>query len=107
MKFSTTQTAKTEIEIPVPSFYKDKGLHESLIDLIGILDEKTIVKVFESDRRTMVSNWDISLDNGDVVLAHLNWHPITEEEFMYHYNRALHSLSLTPELIVENQNPVL
>jgi len=106
MKFTTTQTAKTEIEIPVPSFYKDHKCSESITDLIGILDEKTIVHIFETEKRTMVSNFDVSLDNGDIVNAFHNWKPITEEEFMYHYNRAVHSLSLTPELIVNN-NPVL
>jgi hypothetical protein len=98
MKIETTKTEKQIIEIPVPSFYKDADCSETISDLMGILDEKTIVKVYESQRRTCVQNFDTSLDSNDIAQAYLNWKPITEDEFFIAYNRALHSLSLTPEL---------
>ena len=98
MKIETTKTEKQIIEIPVPSFYKDGNCSETISDLLGVLDEKTIVRVFESQRRTSVTNFDTSLDTGDIVDAYLKWTPITEDQFFTAYNRALHSLSLTPEL---------
>ena len=106
MKFTTTQTAKTEIEIPVPSYYRDNLCSESTTDLIGILDEKTIIKVYESARRTCVQNMDIYLGESDIVYSSIHWQPITEELFLYHHSRALHSMSLTPTLttITDNKN---
>ena len=104
MKFTTTQTAKTEIEIPIPSFYRDTLCSESITDLIGILDENTIIKVFESTRRTCVQNMDIYLGESDIVSAHIHWQPITEDVFLYHHSRALHSMSLTPELTTVTNN---
>jgi len=106
MKFRTTQTKETEIEIPIPSFWKDANCHESIRDYRAILDEKTYCHVWESERRTMIENSDIDLMDSNIIEAHLKWQPVPEDEFMYHYNRALHSLSLNPELITNN-NPVL
>ena len=101
MKIETTQTTKQVIDIPVPSFYRDKNCHDSITDLIGILDENTVVKVWESDKRTALINGDLDSLESDIVRAFLNWEPITEEKFFYHHNRALHSLSLTPELSIK------
>lgn len=101
MKFETTTTEKREIEIPVPSFYKDSQCSESINDMIGIIDESTIVRVWESEKRTAVENYDVNLNSNEIVRAFHNYKPITEEQFLTAYNRALNSMSLTPELAKE------
>jgi hypothetical protein len=98
MKIETTQTNKQEIEIPVPSFYKDAGCSETINHMRGIIDNKTVADVWESPQRTNVSNGDTNLYSSEIVEAFLKWKPVTELEFMTAYNRALHSMSLTPEL---------
>lgn len=106
MKFTTTQTAKTEIEIPVPSFYKDGNCSESITDLIGILDENTIIKVYESTRRTCVQNMDLYLGESDIVYAHIHWTPIAKDVFLYHHSRALHSMLLMQELMTKDSSVI-
>ena len=106
MKIRTKQTRETDVEIPVPSFYKDGKCSESISDIIAILDQNTIIKVYESERRTCVQNMDLYLGESDIVYASLNWTPITEADFMLAHNSALHSMSLTPELttVTNNEN---
>lgn len=96
MKLTTTQTTKTDIEIPVPCFYRDDKT--SLIDIMGILDEKTFVRVWKSERRWSLTNSEVEMWQNELVNAHLNWQPITEEEFMTHYQDVYQKLSLTPKL---------
>jgi hypothetical protein len=102
IKVETTQSQKQTIEIPVPSFYKDMGCHQTINDMIGIIDKHTVVKVWESERRTAVENSDIEIKDSDLVIAFNSWKPITEEEFLTAYDRALKSMSLTPELSRRN-----
>jgi len=98
MKIKTKQTSETIIELVIPAFYKDVQCSESINNMRAILDEKTAVDVWESEGRTCVSNGDVGLYSNNIVDAQLSWKPITEDEFMTAYNRALHSMSLTPEL---------
>lgn len=98
MKFETTQTEKKVIEIPVPSFFRDTICSDKITDMIGLIDSDTVVRVFESERRTSVQNYDSTISGDDLVHAFQKWQPVTEDEFLAVYNRALHSMSLTPEL---------
>jgi hypothetical protein len=102
IKVETTQSQKQTIEIPVPSFYKDTSCTESINDMLGLIDKDTFVRVWESQRRTFVENSDIALSESNLVTAFNSWTPITEEEFLTAYDRALKSMSLTPELSMKN-----
>lgn len=103
MKLETTVTEKYEIEIPTPSFYKDNSCSKSINDMRGILDEKTYCQIWESEARTCVVNADVSMMKSEIVEAFKKWQPISEEEFIAAYDRALHFLSLTPELSKESK----
>lgn len=102
MKIETTTTVKHEVELNVPSFWRDeKYLKYGINDVIGLLDEKTVCRVYESQLSIRVSNQDAKDCHSEIVKAFHEWQPITEEEFLQAYNRALHSMSLTPELSKE------
>ena len=102
MKFETTEQVKKTIEVTVPSFYKTNK-HSIWNEYLGILNERTICTVYESERRTAVANYDSDLITNEVTNACQNWDKITELEFINAYQRALRSMSLTPELSKETE----
>jgi len=100
MKITTSLTQTREIEVPVPSFYKEPSSYEgsSIINVVGILDENTVVNVWHlPNKRISVEN-SIPESVSHVIAKAIHWDKITEEEFFTHYNNAMESLSLTPKL---------
>lgn len=107
MKFKTTQQKETELDIPIPSFYKEPDPHNlRIVQICALLDKFTFCSVWESDKRTCVENRIPDINNIELTNAFLNWERITEEEFLTIYDRAITSMSLTPQLIKENKQPV-
>jgi len=97
MKITTSLTQTREIEIPVPSFYKDTST--SILDVVGILDEKTVVRVWDNkSERIFIENGIPERMSNEISKAFNLWQMIPEEEFFTHYNNAMESLSLTPKL---------
>lgn len=102
MKIETTTTVKAEIELPIPSFWKDTYASATISDIVGFLDEKTVCRVWESERRTSVENSNLEDFTYPKISEIMEkWQSVSEEEFLQAYNRALHSMSLTPELSKE------
>ncbi len=100
MKLKTTVQKENEVDIKVPSFWKEPNPHGlSMNAMIAILNEKTICKISESEDLTQVANMELWLAKNDIINASLNWEEITEQEFLAMYERALTSMSLTPQLV--------
>lgn len=100
MKLQTTKTENVELEVKVPSFYK---LDSPNVSFLAIISERDVLEVFESDGLLFVTNKDAK---SDTTSKQIKWaietgEEVPEEEFFNHYNRVLHSLSLTPELITK------
>lgn len=97
MKLKTTISEEREIDIELPFFRKDPTL-SSILKLFAVLDEKTVVTVFNGCGRTAVTVDDTSGSNRDLLEAYQTWLPISEDEFLTLHKSALKSLSLTPVL---------
>lgn len=97
MKLKTTISEEREIDIELPFFRKDPTL-SSILKLFAVLDEKTVVTVFNGCGRTAVTVDDTSGSNRDLLEAYQTWLPISEDEFLTIHKTALKSLSLTPIL---------
>jgi len=100
MKITTSLTQTREIEVPVPSFYKEIIEGSSILNVLGILDEKTVVSVWVyPNNRTAIENSVPDIVSHVISRAITGgWEKITEEEFFTQYNNAMESLSLTPKL---------
>lgn len=98
INLEATQVINRNFQIEIPSYYKNAC--SSWTDYRAILDEKTYCEVSEGDWRTYVQNCDLMQNNkSQLSEAASSWERITEQEFLTAYNRALHSMSLTPELV--------
>jgi hypothetical protein len=104
MKIRTTEKKETEIEIPVPSYYKREEYGAT--EFWAILNKRTICNVYESESRTHVTNTEMgnSVVQDNLTKAFLNWDKVEETEFLTHYERALTSMSLTPQLVKGNDS---
>lgn len=96
MKILTKITEEREIDIELPFFRKDP--QSSCIKYLAVLDEKTIISLFDSDERTSLSVDIIEREGKDVYEAYRKWTVVSEEEFLQAHETALKSLSLRPEL---------
>lgn len=98
MKIKTTVIEEKEIDIQIPFFRKD---HTSpCLKLYAVLDSNTVVTVFQGGDRTSISNDALEERlNEDIAQAYAKWQPITEDEFFTHFNEAMKSLSLQPQLV--------
>ena len=97
MKLKTTISEEREINIELPFFRKQDNL-SNILKLFAVLDEKTVVTVFNGCGRTAVTVDDTSGSNRDLLEAYQTWLPISEDEFLTLHQTALKSLSLTPVL---------
>lgn len=95
MKLKTRQTTETEIEIPVPSFYKSKSSN----DYIGILDEQTIISFYIAPDFSLIKNGKPLVLDNELVSAFLNYDKIDELEFCTKHIEILESFSLEPKLV--------
>jgi hypothetical protein len=104
MKIETYQKKKSEVEIPIPSFYQNPSSIGT--QMIAVLNENTVCSVYQCEARTSVEN-DSMTDylKESLVSAFLNWKQIEEIDFLHTYEMALASMRLTPQLI--NGNDIL
>lgn len=97
MKLQISQVSQREVELPLPAFFKDnKG---TITDLVGILDEDTMIQVWDyPGNRVVIENCNAKLVDARIVDFYQRYELATEEEFFAAYNRAYAQLSLTPKL---------
>lgn len=93
---------KTQVEIPVGSFFRN--FEET--NYIGLLDENTVVEIVCDKYETQVRN--LSLETGwsypkdRIEHGYNKYHSCTEAEFFTKYYEVIGSISLKPELILED-----
>ena len=95
MRIKIPKTIEEEVEIALPVFYKNTL--SNYIDLIGVIDEDTCIKVFDSPGYTLISQG--ALFSQDVESWEQRLQKITEDEFFDAYQMAHEKLSLNCKLI--------
>lgn len=96
MTITTKEIREKQIELQPPMFWHDKRRGEIATEMIGLIDEKTMVRIFMTDDYTNVTN--IIPQGNDLQEAYNKWQPITEEEFFAALATAVERVSLTPVL---------
>ena len=99
IKIKKTTEVETEVEIPVPSFFRNK--EETWY--VGLLNEKTVVEIRCDNFETTVRNYNNEMWKAGVSaveFAYNNFHGCTETEFMNKFEEVLGSLSLRPEIVL-------
>lgn len=97
MKLQISQFSQKEIELPLPAFFKDNSA--SITDIVAILDEDTMVRVWDyPGNRVWIENGNAKNYNDAIVKVYEKYQLATEEEFFTAFNRAYAQLSLTPKL---------
>lgn len=103
MKITNQRIVNEDFEIPVPSFWKadivvtEPGGKPISQSWYGLLDEKTLVCLYESLSMKSVMNQEPY--DGRVGQIHRDNLPATEAEFFEAFERVYKSLSLKPELV--------
>jgi hypothetical protein len=87
-------TDKKEVEIFYPCFLRN--FEET--KYLGILDEKTVVRVSKGTIFSAVSNGNPSIMNSDIEEAIRTYHSCTEIEFLEAFDSVVQSMSLHPIL---------
>ena len=93
MKLRTNLPVETEVNIPVPSFYKEDNAY------VGILDEQTIICFFIGMEVSIIKNGKPSILGNELISAFLTYDKIDELEFCTKHIEALQSFSLEPKLV--------
>ena len=99
---SVQKTQEEELQIEVPSFWRNRATNEKIFEYIAILDEKTCCKVTMWDDYVVIKNCTHThIDLADLGRkSHFcNYQPVTETEFISIYSEALEAASLTPRLV--------
>lgn len=96
MKLKITKETETEVEIPVPCFFRSKDEQ----NYVGFLDEKTVVTLYKSGDLTIVKNTTPQYAERDIKEAWSTYHGCTEFEFLEKYDEVIESMSLHPKLAV-------
>ena len=97
LKVKTTHTTEREIEISLPAFYK--SCSGAITEFIGILDEDTMVRVWDyKDHRTFIENQTTEDKDFEIANYHVNYELATESEFFAAFDKAYGSLYLRPQL---------
>lgn len=96
MTITLKKEVEEQIEIPVPCFFISK----TGLELIGVLDENTVVKIYHSEGHSCISNSEMWLQKSDVEKAYNNWHTCTETQFLEKYSEVEQAMSLHPILAV-------
>lgn len=107
MKLTITKTHKEEreIEIPVPSFWREPVSAYTCVR--GLVNDHTLYEVLELNDATFLESRDAKNDNGKISDAYERWTPITEEEFMSIYKTARFKTDLTPQILSEKMDAEL
>lgn len=90
---------KKDIDIPVPAFFRNK----SETDYIGLLDQKTLVTIYNNGDLTIVKNQDFTNSDSakrEILDAYNHYGSCTETEFLEKYDQVIESISLHPKLAV-------
>lgn len=93
------ETTTQEVEIPIPSFWRNAGE----TSYVGLLDEKTVVEIISDEYEKTIRNFDNSrwsAGKDRVGIAHSMFHSCTETEFLDKYSEVEQSMSLHPKLAV-------
>lgn len=90
MRIKIQKTIEEEVEIALPVFYKN--VLSNYTDLIGVIDEDTCIKVFDSPGYTLISQG--ALFSQDVESWEQRLQKITEDEFFDAYRMAHEKLYL-------------
>lgn len=94
-----THTETREVEIPVPSFWKERI--EVFKCYRAVLDENTFFEILEFPDEIIIRTSEIKENDSRVLEAHAKFDIISEEDFFAAYNRIYESLRLTPALKVD------
>ena len=102
MTITTTKSVETQVEITVPSFWKNFA-SRSWGEYIAIIDENTAVHIYTLDEFSSVSigtpkDLENRLSDLNKKSSICDYHPVSEEQFMAAYDDAWHSLNLRPVL---------
>ena len=89
MLFKTTQTKETEIDIPVPSYWREISSNPTYI---AVINKEKVLDVYHTGEYSVVSKSTVHFKEDAIVRAYLNWIPITEEEFTMNLNIALYNI---------------
>ena len=95
MKITKKETVERTVEITPPYFWRNP-MSDSMTEMIGLIDDKTVVTIFDTKNYTKVVNGSPAYS--EVETAFNKWNPITEEQFMQALNTAIEKLSLMPVL---------
>lgn len=96
MTIKTTVTNLVEVEVPVPFFAR--SVDEKYY--IGLLDEKTVVRLTRIQNYTCIQNSDPDTFKTELADAWKNCTACTESEFISAYDNAIESISLHPKIAV-------
>lgn len=84
-----------EITLTVPSFFKSKSGRA----FVGLLDEKTVVQIYQSEGHSNISNSDVSYCGHVLKQILEDYHSCTESEFLDKYSEVERAMSLHPILV--------
>jgi hypothetical protein len=93
MTIQITKTETKDIEVPVPSFWKNDTAYTAVVD------NKTAINLYADNDYTAIQHGTIEELKSFIAIAHNSFDLCTETEFMEAYNKTLKSLSLQPELV--------
>lgn len=96
MLIQITKKQTSQVEIPVPCFFKNKDEDTYL----GVLDEKTVVRIFKIGDHAIIINTTSDLCPEYIRDAYESFHSCTESEFLTAYDETIESISLHPKLAV-------
>ena len=96
LKLSVEKKESQEVEIPVPCFMRNK----SETEYIGVLDEKTVVTIYDNGTYRSLVNCELWVKQHDVAKAWNEWGGCTESEFLTKYDEVVEAMSLHPRLAV-------
>lgn len=86
-----------EIEVKLP-FFRQHVAYGDNFKVFAVLDEKTVISLFDSDDRTSIAIDIPERYKSEIKEAYFEFNEISEEHFLRVYNKALGKLSLTPQL---------
>lgn len=92
MLISTSITNEIQVEIPIPFFSRSKDGDK----YIGVLDEKTFLKIVILDGYICIQNTCVSISKIEIVEAYNKFNSCSESEFVEAYDKVIESISLHP-----------
>jgi hypothetical protein len=97
MKLIVKETTQTEVELPIPVFFRNYDETE----YIGVLDENTVVTIIDQKGYTSIQNCEMWLKKNDIAKAWNSgkeWQGCREFEFLEKYDQVVEKMSLHPIL---------